>query len=224
MPRSARIAPGGMVFHALNRRVERRTLFHYEADYFVYEDVLRETLALSEMRLCAYCLMPTHWHMVLWPRCDGEMSQFLHRLSGTHAANWKARHGTTGEGHLYQNRFKSFPVQSDAHYFRVVRYVERNALRANLVQRAEDWRYSSLWRRERSLENDELLSAGPVSLPVDWIHRVNQPETAAELEALRGSVRRGNPYGAERWRQQTAHELGLESSLRPRGRPKKSSI
>ena len=224
MPRSARVAPGGMVFHVLNRRVDCKTLFHCDADYRAFEKVLREAGTLVGIRICAYCLMPNHWHMALWPSRDGELSSFMHRLTLTHAVRWKVHNSSMGKGHLYQNRFKSFPVQSDEHYLTVVRYIERNALRANLVERAEEWHYSSLWRRRtHPVGDDPLVSAGPVDLPDDWVERVNRPETSAELEALRASVRRGNPYGTESWQKETARELDLESSRRPRGRPKKSS-
>ena len=70
-------------------------------------------------------------------------------LTLTHTQRWHAHHHTTGTGHLYQGRFKSFPVQSDEHFLTVCRYVERNALRANLVKRAEDWLWNSLWHRQR---------------------------------------------------------------------------
>lgn len=224
MPRTGRIAPGGMVFHVLNRRVDRKTLFHCDADYRVFEQVLIETLTWVPIRICAYCLMPNHFHMVLWPSRDGELSNFMHRACLTHAARWKANKDSSGNGHLYQNRFKSFAVQSDPHYLNVVRYVERNALRAHLVNRAEEWEFSSLWRRENiPAEADPILSPGPVDLPDDWLERVNRPETAAELEAIRASVCRGRPYGTEWWRNKTARALDIESTLRPRGRPKKTS-
>lgn len=93
------------------------------------------------------------------------------------------------------------------------RYVERNALRANLVEKAQEWRWGSLWRRQ----------FGPLSLPGDWVQRVNEPETPAELEAIRNSVVRGAPYGSVSWIEKTAKRFGLESTLRPRGRPRKST-
>jgi putative transposase len=127
-----------------------------------------------------------------------------------------------GYGHLYQGRYKSFPVESDEHFYQVVRYVERNALRAGLVRRAEDWRWGSLGRHSRDTAPPPFaLSDWPLSKPASWTRYVNQPQSEAELAAIRRSVKRGQPYGGERWVQATAQHLGLQSTLRARGRPLK---
>lgn len=183
MPRTARPAPGGMVFHVLNRGVGRMELFEKAGDYQAFEAVLAETLGLRPMRLLSYCIMPTHWHMVLWPRKDGELGAFMQRLSITHARRWQEHRHRVGYGHIYQGRYKSFPVQEDEHFLTVCRYVERNPLRARLVRQAENWRWSSLWRREQSdSQSAEWLSEWPVDRPRNWLARVNVAETAAELE------------------------------------------
>jgi putative transposase len=222
MPRSARHAPGGIIYHALNRAVARLPLFQKDGDYEAFERVLALALKKYPIRLLAYCVMPNHWHMVLWPREDGELSAFLRWLTLTHSMRWHTHYHTTGTGHLYQNRFKSFPIEADDHLYTVLRYVERNALRANLVKRAEDWRWSSLWRRCcGDPAARALLGAWPVEEPADWVRRVNQAQTQAELEALRRSVIRQRPFGSEAWTRRIAKRLGLEYTLRPRGRPRK---
>jgi putative transposase len=135
---------------------------------------------------------------------------------------WHAHHHTGGTGHLYQGRFKAFPVQSNEHLFTVLRYVERNAVRANLVEHAEDRMWSSAGRRTQgSAEAKSLLSPWPIASPPDWLARVNQPLTDQELEAIRHCVTRGTPMGTERWRKNKAARLGLSHTLRPRGRPRK---
>jgi putative transposase len=222
MPRSARNTPGGIVYHALNRAVARLTLFEKEADYEAFERVLHEAHERTPIRILAYCLMPSHWHFLLWPEADGELTGFLRWLTNTHTMRWHAHHRTFGTGHLYQGRFKSFPVQSDEYLYTVLRYVERNPVRSNLVPRAEQWRWSSLWRRQHGNAKDKaLLSRWPIDRPRNWVGHVNQPITEEELEALTQCVRRGTPYGTDRWRSNTAVRLGLEHSLRPRGRPKR---
>jgi putative transposase len=223
MPRTARVAPGGLVFHVLNRGVARMQLFEKPADYQAFEQVLRETLDESSMRICAYTVMPNHWHLLLWPECDGELARFMQRLTITHVRRWQQHRGYAGLGHVYQGRYKSFPVESDEHFWVVARYVERNAQRANLVLRAEEWRWSSLWRRCHGTTEERLLMATwPIDMPPDWLERVNRDdEVQEELESLRQSVQRGRPFGPPEWQKEIAKRLGLESAYRPTGRPRK---
>jgi putative transposase len=170
----------------------------------------------------AYCVMPSHWHLVLWPQADGDLSRFVGWLTLTHTQRRHAHYHTTGSGHVYQGRFKSFPVQTDEHLLTVLRYVERNPLRAGLVGRAADWRWGSLWRRERGpAEARALLAEGPVPRPAGWAAWVDAPQTAAELERLRRCSRRGQPFGDPAWVQEAARRLGLETTLRAPGRPRK---
>ena len=219
MPRTRRYAPGGMVFHALNRGVGRMEIFSKDEDYAAFEAAIEQTLRLYPMRILAYCLMPNHWHFVLWPEHDGDLSAFLQRLTNTHTQRWQRAHGKTGYGHLYQGRFKSFPVETDDYFYTLVRYVERNALRANLAASAEAWRWGSLWRRVQHVRSP-LLTAWPLPEPRDWTALVNQPQTEAEVAAIGRCIRRGSPLGGDSWVEQTAKALGLVSTLRPRGRPK----
>ena len=213
-----------MVFHVLNRGVGRQRLFDKPADYVAFEELVEETLDKVAMRICAYCLMPNHWHFVVWPEHDGDLAAFMQRLTVTHVTRWQKHRQRVGEGHVYQGRFKSFPIQTDDCFYQVVRYAERNALRANLVARAEDWQWSSLWRRSNGTPDQRRwLSTWPLSRPREWVHHVNAPQTEAELVALRRSVTRGQPFGSPQWTEATAQELGLESTIRTRGRPKKST-
>lgn len=222
MPRRPRITTGGLVYHVLNRRVGRAALFETAHDYAAFERIVEEAITRSGSRLMAYCLTPNHWHLLLWPRADDELSETMRWLTVTHTQRWHAAHGTAGTEPLYQGRFKSFPVQSDEHFLTVVRYVERNALRANLVRRAESWRWGSLYRRQQAdAKARTLLSAWPLPRPRNWIGYVNGVETSQALESLRCSVRRGCPFGSAPWQTRTAKRLSLESTLRPRGRPKK---
>src|SRR2546422_3599558 len=221
MPRMHRVTPGGMVFHVINRGVGRMRLFQRDADYAAFEAILQETLESRPMRICAYCVMPNHWHLVLWPKRNGDLAAFMQRLTITHVTRWQKHRGQVGYGHLYQGRYKCFAVESDEYFYQVVRYVERNALRADLVHQADQWRWSSLWRRlHGTREQRSLLSDWPMPLPRDWLGWVNRAETEAELEALRRSVNRSRPYGSEQWVERVVSKLGLEWTIRPRGRPR----
>lgn len=195
-------------------------LFLKDGDFEAFERTIAKTLLSCPMRIVSYCLMSNHWHLVLWPRHDGDLAAFMQKLTITHVRNWQENRRRVGYGHLYQGRYKSFPVEGDDHFFQVVRYVERNALRAKLVRRAQDWRWSSLsGRLYGTPEQKALLAPWPLAEPADWCKHVNEPQTKAELEAIRRSLIRGQPYGSSRWVQRTAKRLGLESTLRKRGRP-----
>ncbi len=220
MPRRKRIAAGGVVFHVINRAIGRMKLFRSDSDYTTFETLLLEKASALGMRVCAYCIMPNHWHLVLWPWQDNDLPRFMHRLTLSHAIRWRQATETVGQGHLYQNRYKSFPVQTNEHYWTVVRYVERNPLRARLVDRAEDWPFSSLMKRS---DMNRSLSDGPLTTPKNWIEHVNRALTGSELAAISQSVRRGAPFGTASWREEAARVLELESCSRSRGRPPEQS-
>ncbi len=217
MPRSSRRTPGGMLFHVLNRGVNRQTLFETDGDYRAIEGILEEAVERYSMRLLGYCIMPNHWHMVVWPRADGDLPEFMHWFTNTHAHRWCGYRGKMGHGHVYQARYRAFPIEGDRHLVTVLRYVERNPLRALLVRRAEDWPWSSLWRRHFGGEKAKILSAWPLDPPAPWVEWVNLPQSAAEIEAVRRSLKTGRPLGTREWVRRTARELGL--SLTERERP-----
>lgn len=224
MPRRRRVATGGYVFHVLNRATARERIFETDGDYSAFERVMIETLDRVPVRLLSYCLMPNHWHLVLWPKrgADNDLSEFMRLLTVTHTQRWHSAHGTAGTGPLYQGRFKSFPMQGDEHFLTVCRYVERNALRANIVDVAEMWRWSSLWHRTN--RNVSVpLTQWPVERPRQWKRLVNSAQTDDELSAIRKAIQRGCPLGSGDWVGKTAERLDLESTLRPRGRPRKKS-
>ena len=211
------------MFHVLNRGNDRRTIFEDRGDYEAFLRLLGQTQQVAPMRVLTYCLLSNHWHMVLWPEHDGDLAAFMHRMTTAHVRRWHLHHRSVGRGHLYQGTYKSFPVQEDEHFYSVCRYVERNAQRANLVPRAEKWRWGSLAQslKQQGVEETVELSKWPVPRPRDWVELVNAVQTEAELEALRTSVLRGRPFGQEDWQRRTAKQLGLEFTLRPRGRPRK---
>jgi putative transposase len=219
MPRPARNAPGGLVYHVLNRANGRLRLFKKPQDFLAFERVLAEAHAKVPIRILGWCLMSNHWHFVLLPESDGQLTAFMRKLTHTHAQRWKTAHNAVGHGHLYQGRFKSFPVQSDEHLLTLLLYVERNPLRAKIV-RAERWRWGSYHvRLQKEHELHPLLAEGPIDLPKDWSRRVHERQTAAEQQRLREHIHRNRPLGDANWTAATARRLGLETSLRPRGRP-----
>jgi putative transposase len=163
--------------------------------------------------------MPNHFHLVVWPTADGDLSRWMQWVLTTHVRRYHEHFH--GSGHVWQGRFKAFPIQEDEHLLTVLRYVERNPLRANLVSAASDWLWSSLGR-DPHLPQPAWLVEGPVPRGRNWRAHVERPQTERELAALRASVQRGTPFGGEDWRTRTIALLGLESTLRPRGRPRKA--
>ena len=220
MPRSLRSDTAGTIYHALNRGNARRKIFFKDEDYEAFERVVDEGLEKYPVDLISYQWMRNHWHMVLSPRQNKAMSAFLGWVTMTHTQRYHAHYKTTGYGHVYQGRYKSFPVQDDGHFHVVCRYVERNALTAKVVKRAEDYRWGSLYNW---IGGDSVikLSPWPVKRLPRWMERVNQPLSKNENDAVKHSIVRGSPFGQEEWVNKIAKQDGLESTLRSRGRPKK---
>ena len=215
MPRRALRDAGGIVFHVLNRSARRSRLFYKPEDYVAFEVILAVALRKFRVRLLAYCVMPNHWHLVLWPE-GSDLPRFMHWLTLIHARQWHEANGTHGSGHVYQDRYRAIPVQDDRHLLTLIRYVERNPLRAHLVDRAEQWQWSSAWDGGHSC-NRMKLTPWPIPRPVNWIEMLNETQTGAELEAVQKVIRGNRPLGEEAWRATVAVRVGL--SLRRRGRP-----
>lgn len=224
MPRQKRSDEAGVVYHALNRGNARQKIFKKHEDYEAFIRVLHEGLQKYRVELFSFTLMPNHWHLVLRPAKAGEMGRLLRWVTATHTLRHHGHYHERGYGHVYQSRFKSFPVQDDAHFYVVCRYVERNPLAAKLVDRAEHWKYGSLYRWCQSSEpSHAILSRWPIPRLPNWIDRVNEPLTAKELKAMRESIQRGRPFGEETWAEETAEKHGLWYTMRPQGRPKKEA-
>ena len=221
MPRTARACVAGYCYHVLNRGNARAEVFHKPEDYEAFLRAIHEASVRLPMPLLAYCLMPNHFHLVVRPVGDGDLSRWMQWLMTTHVHRYLKHYRQSG--HVWQGRFKAFPAQDDGHLVTVVRYVERNPLRAGLVARAEEWSWSSLAAtggiaNPPKIAFDEMLRRG------NWPEFVNAPMTAAECEAIRLSIRRDRPYGTESWTRSTAKKLGLESSLRLRGTQKRHDL
>jgi REP-associated tyrosine transposase len=219
MPRTARASAGGVCYHILNRGNGRAEVFHKDEDYAAFLGLIGEACERVPMSVFGYCLMPNHFHLVVRPRGDGDLSRWMQWLMTSHVRRYHRHYH--GSGHVWQGRFKAFPIQADEHLLTVLGYVERNPLRAKLVKRgrAADWSWSSLrWWGKRG--RPSWLLDGPVKKPRGWARRVNLAMDKQVLEAMDTCIARGRPYGGERWSKRVASDLGIESSLRPLGRPR----
>ncbi|HXE54843.1 MAG TPA: transposase [Tepidisphaeraceae bacterium] len=218
MPRTARAAVGGLVYHVLNRGNGRMGVFRKPGDYQAFVDLLIMGRERARIEVFGFCLMPNHWHLVVRPRGDSDLASYLSWVTNTHVKRYRA-HYTRTSGHLYQGRYKSFPVQEDAYFLTLLRYVEANPVRAKqkLVARAQDWRWSSLGCDAAT--SAQMLSPWPLERPAGWTRLVNQPLAEAQQQRVQSSLERGRPLGDERWTQAMARRLGLEFTLNRRGRP-----
>ena len=217
MPRTARASVGGMCYHVINRGNGRADVFHKDGDFQAFVDLIGLSCQRLPLEVFGYCLMSNHFHLVVRSADDGDLSRWMQWLLTSHVRRYHRHYRSSG--HVWQGRFKAFPIQADEHLLTVLRYVERNPLRAKAVDRAEDWMWSSL-RWWSSRVRPDWLSNWPAVRPRNWKQRVNQAESERELEAMRRSVNREAPYGSDRWVKLTAKRLDLEFSIRPRGRPR----
>ena len=219
MPRTARAIVANSCYHVLNRANQKAQVFHEKEDYVQFLALISRAQDRLHVPLLAACLMPNHVHFVMRPTDASDLSDWMHWVFTTHVRWHHEKYSTTGR--VWQGRFKAFPIQEDHHLLTVMRYVERNASRAKLVERAEDWEWGSLaWRRTPRPAVD--LAESPVPLPSYWRHYTNEPQTDVELAEVRACVNRQRPFGAKEWVDRQVKELGLESSVTPAGRPPRS--
>lgn len=225
MARIPRSIVDDMIYHVLNRANGREKIFKEGKDYYAFEKILLEGKEKFPVDIYSLIIMPNHWHFVLSADIGENISHFMRWITHTHTQRWHANRKSTGYGHVYQGRYKSFPIEKDNHFLQVCRYVERNSLRAKLVSRAEEWRWSSLWiRKYGSEEQKSLLSQWPIDEPdfyLDWVN--DKFDEEKELSKIRNAIQRGCPFGRDSWVSKKAEELGLKSTLNPRGRPKKGT-
>lgn len=221
MPRLARVDVAGEIYHVINRANGRLQIFSNDEDYLLFERLMHDAKELIDMRILAYCIMPNHWHLVLHPKSDGDLGTFMHRLTNAHTRHVHVKTNTIGSGHLYQGRYKSFLVQNDSYLLTIIKYVERNPVRAKLVKKCENWRWGSASRRiHGNTAQQKLLSTAPTPLPTNYVSWINTSDQEDDLSTLRHSLNKGVPYGGERWVDKMVTKFHLESTLRSAGRPR----
>jgi putative transposase len=223
MPRIARGSVGGYIYHVLNRGNGGQRVFHKKGDYQSFISLISEATIHIPIKIFGYCLMPNHFHLIIMPLDGDDLSRWMQWVMTCHVRRYHTHYGTSG--HVWHGRFKSFIIQEDNHLLTVLRYVEGNPVRANIVSSAKDWQWSSHQKRIQNVK-DPLLSDPPFDLPENWQQYVDQPMTPNEIEKLKESIQRHKPYGLPDWQTRICKELNLQSTMTPRGRPtmKKSSL
>jgi len=222
MPRTNRVSVGNIVYHVINRTNGRVCLFKEDKDYKHFESLLKEARDLTDMRILSYCLMPNHFHLVLYPKKDNDLSEFMRWLTTTHVRQVRVLTGSVGHGHLYQGTYKSFPVEGDKHLVDLIRYVEQNPFRAGLVKKAQDWLWSSLYIRKYGTSGQKkILDELPTELPHNYLSSVNEIYDSEKLSRLRNSITKGLPYGSDKWTDSMVEKFNLVATTRGVGRPKR---
>jgi putative transposase len=220
MPRTARAVEAGGIYHVFNRGNGRMRIFHKPEDYDAFMKLLPQArLRGAAVDILGLCLMPNHWHLVVRPREEKDLAKFMRWLSTAHVRRHHA-HYHSPPGHLYQGRYKSFPVQDDEHLLVLLRYVEANALRAGLSKGPGQWAWCSDALR-RTKQGRALLSEWPIERPGNWNELLEEKMLHKEMSGIRTSLQRGRPYGSDAWVRKAAERLELGFTLRPVGRPKR---
>lgn len=222
MPRHSRTDVAGEVYHVVNRANGREFIFQNDDDYQSVIQIIEETMKRYPLDIFSFCVMFNHWHFAVRPRADGDIGRFFGSMTQKVTQRWHAYHHSVGTGHLFQGRFRSFLVQTDSYFIQLMKYVEANPLRAKLVARAEDWKWSSL--RLRLYAHDlatRILAAWPLEYEGDYLNDVNATLPESFMQQIRHSAKRGTPLGEEGWLKEVVGKYGLEHTIRQRGRPPK---
>ena len=221
MPRIARGIADNQIYHIINRGNRREAVFHDNYDYEKFLKLLIESKEKYAIKIYAYCLMPNHFHLVIYTKYADSLSQGMHWISSSSVRYYNKRYNISG--HLWQGRYKSFIVQEDSYLLVLLKYVEANPKRARIVKDCIDYKYSSANNRIKNNENlitDEI----PILLPDDWYAYINSDEKITDIESIRNCINRQAPLGDKNWKYMVSKKYNLESTINPRGRPKKEEI
>ena len=221
MPRIARGLADNQIYHIINRGNRREVVFHDNYDYEKFLKLLIESKEKYAIKIYAYCLMPNHFHLVIYTKYADSLSQGMHWISSSSVRYYNKRYNISG--HLWQGRYKSFIVQEDSYLLVLLKYVEANPKRARIVKDCIDYKYSSANNRIKNNENlitDEI----PILLPDDWYGYINSDEKITDIESIRNCINRQAPLDDKNWKYMVSKKYNLESTINPRGRPKKEEI
>jgi putative transposase len=219
MPRIARGLADNQIYHIINRGNRKESVFHDSYDYEKFLKLLEEAKEKYSIKIYAYCLMSNHFHLVVFTPLAQSLSQAMQWIGTSYVRYYNKRYKISG--HLWQGRYKSFIVQEDNYLLMLLKYVEANPLRAKIVKDAIDYKYSSTYNRIN--DTKDIIDNPPINLPKNWNEFINEKESQVNLDIIRNSINRQAPLGAKNWQEKIVKEYGLESTINPRGRPKKSN-
>ena len=218
MPRTARAAKGGVIYHIFNRGYGHNVVFRKRKDYRMFVDILIAGQKRASVEVFGFCLMSTHWHLVVRPRGAGDLSAYISWITNTQVKRYRVQH-PRAKGRLYQGRYKSFPVEGGRHFINLLRYIESNPERLKVEKKAHHRPWSSLGCDKKVAS--ALLDSWPVDRPKHWRKVVSKPLSRADRDVVVASLKRSRPLGEDLWVRMTAKKTGKEQTLHPIGRPPK---
>jgi putative transposase len=227
MPRPLRPIDDRLVYHVINRGNNRAPVFFDDGGYEAFLKALGDLKQRRPFEFYGYCLMSNHVHLLIRP-LDTPISRLMQSLLVSHTQRYHRCHHSGG--HVWQGRFKSPVIQDDDHLLTVLRYIEANPLRARMVEAAGNYRWSSfaahgLGRLDPLLDpiaEFAALAKTAKTRQRRWSAFVHQTPSDEELAAIRRSCSTGLPLGTPDWVERLADRLGLDLTIRPRGRPRKT--
>ena len=218
MARMARVVAAGYPHHITQRGNRRLETFFNEKDYSTYIEFISESCKKTGTECWAYCLMPNHVHLVLVPSDEDGLRASLGEAHRRYTRHINFREGW--RGHLWQERFHSFPMDED-YLLATVRYVELNPVRARLVRSAEDWKWSSAKAHLKGV-GDGLVNVAPMlDRYKDWKAYLDNGLSVEEMDQLRKHARTGRPLGNEGFVERVERMTGRYLHLRKPGVKKK---
>jgi putative transposase len=212
------------IVHAMNRKVERRTLFHSNDDYNEFRSLLNIALRKYKLRILEWTIMPNHWHLLLWPEGKEQLPQFMRWLTSMHARVIRGKTETVGNGAVYQGRYRSSFVKQGIHLDRIRNYIAMNPVKANLVSHSSDWLWGSARRVLAQQDHSNIiLSAGPqpISNNLEQLLTDIKYLDQTQRKTLSQMLHQEIPYGDEEWVEQIIRDNNIEHLINPVGRPKK---
>ena len=215
MARLARAVAPGVPHHVTQRGNRRQQTFFSDGDYGLYRDLVAECCAKARVAVWAYCLMPNHVHMIMTPEDPDGRRAALAEAHRRYSRHVNFREGW--RGYLWQGRFAS-AAMDEPHLMACARYVEMNPVRAGLVTRPQDWRWSSA-RSHLAAQDDRLVQVAPLlARQPDWRDFLDGALPQEAYEAIRRGERTGRPLGSADFVRRLEAELGRPLAPRPAGR------
>lgn len=222
MPRIARVVAIGYPHHITQRGNYRQKIFSNNADRKKYMSLLKDEAKQYGLIILAYCLMPNHVHFIGIPEREDSMGKTFKYTHMKYSQYYNKK--LHAQGHLFQGRFYSC-VMNEVYTFTCARYIERNPVRAKMVNKPYLWKWSSA-KTHCGMNSSEELGVNKLFNYIEqdqkgWKKFIELPDNPDEVKQIRQQTRKGRPIGTNAFVEKLENKLGRFLKLKPKGRPKK---